>query len=325
MKMRAFIGLCTALAFGMGSTAVHALEFVDGPGTDPEDLGTGAYARGTIVYAQETLLSGSAHTTEGHYRIARPHYLTAPSEIRAAATDGFFVIFALDGMVFSEQPELSATSTAYSIASGGMGTSSVVFSKASTREVSPETLLALTAKFAVSENGGTISRTVHNATTPPGLGIPRTSKTRTATIAVKPALRETIKPIKPVPVAKVASRYMNFGGSAGNPILRTSLGTIGIGVVSPNPRHAQAATDVDAGANVESLLDIAPPALSSGPIANPVTFSGNFDFVKTVALATDCRAGPFLTELLVPSADETRPRDATTVSRGERGCSGYRR
>ena len=192
----------------------------------------------------------------------------------------------------------------------------MVFRKASTEEVSPETLLALTAKFAVSENGGTISRTVHNATTPPGLGIPRTSKTRTATIVVRPALRETVNPTKPAPVAKVASRFTNFGGSARSPVLRTSLGTVAIGVVSPNLRHAQAATDVDAGANVESLVDIAPPALSSGPIANPVTFSGNFDFVKTVALATDCRAGPFLTELLVPSADETRPRDATTFPEG---------
>ena len=84
MKMRTFIGLCTALAFAMGSTAVHALEFVDGPGTDPEDLDAGAYAEGTITYARETLLSGGANTTRGHHNIVRPHHLTAPSEIQGS-------------------------------------------------------------------------------------------------------------------------------------------------------------------------------------------------------------------------------------------------
>ena len=314
MKMRTFVGLCAALAFAMGSTAVRALEFVDGPDTDPEHFGTGAYARGTVAYARETLLSGGANTTKGHYNIVRPHHLTAPSEIRGVAADGFVVSYDLNGMVFSGQPELSATGITFSIASGGMGTSSVKFLKDETGEVSPETLLALTATFAVSENGGTISRTVSNASLLE-LGIAGRSKTRTATIAVRPALRETVKPTRPAPVV---SGFTTFGGSAGNPVLRTSLGTVEIGVVSPNLRHAQAATDVDGapGANVESLVDIAPPALLSGPIANPVTFSGNFDFVKTVALATDCRAGPFLTNILVPSADETRPRDATTFPEG---------
>ena len=193
-----------------------------------------------------------------------------------------------------------------------MGTSSVVFRKDSdNNQVMTDMLFVLRATFAVSENGGTISRTVINGTLA-RLGIEGRSKTHTATIAVKPALKENIKPMRPAPVAKAASGFMNFGRTAADPILRTSLGTIDIGVVSPNLRHAQAGTDADASANVESLVDIAPRAASTEPIANPVTFSGNFDFVKTLALAADCDAGTSVTYIPVPSTDETRPRDVTT-------------
>ena len=35
MKMRMFVGLCAALAFAAGSTAVHALKIVDAANEDP--------------------------------------------------------------------------------------------------------------------------------------------------------------------------------------------------------------------------------------------------------------------------------------------------
>ena len=76
MKTRTFVGLCAALAFGVGSTAAHALKFVDDATTDPGKTPTGnQYAGATITYAKETLLSGAANTMNGHYKISASSFV----------------------------------------------------------------------------------------------------------------------------------------------------------------------------------------------------------------------------------------------------------
>ena len=94
-------------------------------------------------------------------------------------------------------------------------------------------------------------------------------------------------PMEPAPVAKAASEFMNFGGHASSPILTTSLGTIEIGVMSPNHlEDAQSNTAINAaGSDVDSLGDITSVTpVEGGAPANPVTFSGDFSFVKTIGI-----------------------------------------
>ena len=57
MKMRTFIGLCAALAFAAGSTAVHAVKIVPGVNSNP------AEGEDSIIYAAETLLKGTDDIT----------------------------------------------------------------------------------------------------------------------------------------------------------------------------------------------------------------------------------------------------------------------
>ena len=321
MKMSTSVGLCAALAFGMGSTAVQAIKFVDVATTNPAMPAAGAYALGTITYAKETLLTGTANVTKGHHNISRRHLLSAPAEIQGAATDTFVVSYDLVGMVFSAPPLITVAGNMQplSIASkGAKGDSSVVFRKDITTAVQTTDLIVLTGMFAVSEDGGTISRTVINQTLE-SIGVDGTSETHTATVAVAAALNEKVTAAAPAPVAQASSNFMSFDGGT-----RVSLGTIEIGVVTPNLRDARAGDDnveanVDGtvGAMVMTLAEIAPAATTGDPIANPVTFSGNFGFVETLAVAANCAAGTTLEEIRVPSdddpevlTDETKPIEA---------------
>ena len=62
MKMRTFIGLCAALAFAAGSTAVHAVKIVAICGDDLDALATDDTPPVSVTYAKEMLTSnGSEH------------------------------------------------------------------------------------------------------------------------------------------------------------------------------------------------------------------------------------------------------------------------
>lgn len=326
MRPRFLMSLVAAALLAVAGQA-HALKFVDDATTDPASPTGDQYAVATVTYAKETLLKGTANVTKDVYHnITRDHLVSAPAEIAAAATDQYIVSYTLDGMVFSGPPTI--VPSALTIASGGAaGDNSVVFRKDALTPLTTTGLIVLTATFSVSEGGGTISRTVINQSLEGLPGVNGTSDTHTATVAVKPALNEMVKPMEPAPQAKADAEFMNFGGTAGSPMLRASLGTIEIGVATPNLRDARAANDDatfdpaspgTAGADVGMLVQIAPAAATGEDMANPVTFSGNFGFVETLALAVNCDAGTSLTELRKADEDdpkvltsETIPHDAT--------------
>ena len=325
-------------------TSAHALKFVPATGNDPATT-TGASE--TVTYAKETLLKGTANVTAAsdsadktmYYNIVRDHFVAAPAGVTGSAADTYVVSYVLDGMVFQEQvagSDLTASggTATFNIASGGTAGDKEVVFRASTAvtddDGDPALTLQLDATFAVSEDGGSITMMVRNADLEEILGAGRGSKTHgPARIAVKPALKVAALPMVPAPQAKAASEYMNFGGSPAAPVLRASLGTFEVGVVSPNLEDAQAADntadDVDA---FEAIS--ATSTNTDGSLNNPVTFSveGGFGFVKTLALADEPATGSTagacdgtLTEIrkaVTPATnpatytDETTPREAQT-------------
>ena len=313
-------------------TSAHALKFVPASGNAATTEG----ASETVTYAKETLLKGTANVQAAsdsadktmYYNIVRDHYVAAPPGVAGAAGDTYVLSYALEGMVFEET--VSAP-TGFAIATGGAaGDKEVVFRAEAATAVVAATAIELTAKFAVSEDGGSITMMARNSDLEQILGAGRGSKTHgPAMVMVKPALKVTAAATEPAPQAKAASEFMNFGGTAASPALRASLGTFEVGVVSPNLEDAQGADntadDVDA---FEDVSDPAPNADTS--LGNPVTFSvdAGFGFVKTLALAdapaADSTAGPCdgtLTEIrkaVTPATtpatytDETMPKEAQT-------------
>ena len=256
-----------------------------------------------------------------YYKIARDHLVSAPAEIAGSSGDTYLVTYLLDGMVFSSVPVLDATIFGVPMAGGALGSDSVTFRLQSGQSVAATGLLVLTAQFAISgEGSGSITRTVLNRTLE-GISGVDASKTHMAPgiIRAMPALDEKILASDPEPVAMVDTNFLGFGGTAMNPALRTSLGTIVLGVATPNLRNAQAPNDGDATANVAALAEISPAAANAtDPMTNPVTFSGDFSFVKTLALTAGGCDGTLGTELRKPSTtdpnmltDETTPMDAT--------------
>ena len=175
-------------------------------------------------------------------------------------------------------------------------------------------LVAMTARFAISgEGSGSITRTVLNRDLEGIVGIDA-SKIHKAVGIIKavPALKETVTPAAPDPVATASSEYMKFGhGARGRD--DASVGSVVIGAAT-DMRDARAADDTatNPDAIVSGLATIAPAATGSAVLDNPVTFSGNFSFMKTLALAVDCSGA--LTELRkmdgITPTGETVPRNA---------------
>ena len=323
----------------------HALKVVNAADTNPASPGDDDYAVASVTYAKETLLKGSTGETQNtqaasdtadktvYYKIARAHLISAPAEISANAGDIYLVTFQLDGMVFSSIPTLnsgadgSGTDFGSPAAGGALGSKSVTFRLPSNASVGAAThFMVLSARFAIDGDGtGTITRTVLNRALE---GVPgaTSTKTHTATGIIKaaPALDEMVLALDPEPVAMVETNFLGFGGTDVNPVKITSLGTVVLGVKSPNLRDAQGADDN--AANVDALTDIAPARTqTTDPLNNTVTFSGDFSFVKTFwrqgALATagcGATAGTELRKLMSGSTteytDESNPIQATTFS-----------
>ena len=300
----------------------HALVLVPNPGGLPSD----ATAVARLTYAKETLLETSttraakSSDTTTYYDVVRSHYVVAPAEVAGIAGDTYVIIYTLEGMVFASPPVLSSGAGIFPAVAGNVaGSDSVIFRTGPTQAVTANEILELRARFAISEAGsGSITRTVLNRALEgiPGV-VARRTRTASGIIRAIPALKETIRPQEPAPQARVAHDFMAFGGSLSSPILRATLGSIVLGVATPNLEDARGADD--SAQDIDALSDIAPAAGEGLPVANPVTFSGDFSFVKTLALSADCTAS--LTELRIPSeadsevlTDLTFPRDATTFS-----------
>ena len=327
-------------AVGMGATgAAHAL-MIDGGTTG-------------VTYAKETLRLDMTSSAVGdatkYYDISRRHELVAPAQVRKTGlhdAERYTVLFELTGMVFAES--LPATSTAdvglvrsndddtdtdngtaeFTLYAGGAQGDKYAAYQVTVADQTVEVVdvLTLRAQFAVSVDGGSIKRTVTNANLTDS-GLPETVWKRTHTIAsavmVKSALKETVTPMDATAMA--AHDFMAFGGTAANPDLTASLGSVMLEVVTPNLRNARADDD-DVAADttnntpasvgpdgiweeVRMLSDIIPAKTT--PVANPVTFSGDVSFVSKVALrpAASCSGIADATDLRVPSEDD--PKDLT--------------
>lgn len=299
-----------------------------------------------VTYAKETLKVDMTSSAVGdatkYYNIVRSHVFAAPAQVRKTSdhdNERYTVLYELTGMVFA-QPVVPgdlvrANSTDTTItdngdvsaflvyAGGAQGDKYVVFQVATGDTIAPTDSLTLTAELAVSTGGGGIKRTVTNANLTDA-GLPETVWKRvhelSNAITVKSALKETVTPMNATAMAM--HDFMAFGGTAADPDLTTSLGSVMIGVVTPNLRNAQAADDDVApdGSNTEtdqmgpdgmweevrSLSDIIAPKTT--PTVNPVTFSGDVSFVSKVALLAndECSGIADATDLRVPSADDPK-------------------
>ena len=329
-----------AAVVGMGASgAAHALMINGGT--------TG------VTYAKETLrldrTSSAVGDATGYYNIVRDHMLVAPAQIRKTAqhdNERFTILYELTGMVFaasvanlaSSRDDVESSvidndssnddpmnddigSAEWSrYAGGAQGDKYVVFQVDNALgTVLPEDVITLTAKFAVSIDGGSIKRTVTNANLTDA-GLPESIWKRVHQISnavtVKSALKETVTPTIDVE-AKAAHDFMAFGGTSAKPVLTTSLGSVMIGVVTPNLLDAQGmpVPDVSSTMDVDESNEAAVTmpsniiALKTTPVvANPVTFAGDVSFVSKVALSDSsvCSGLAGATDLRVPSKDDPK-------------------
>jgi hypothetical protein len=290
MKMRTFIGLCAALAFAAGSTAVHALKIVDTIEENPATMG-----RTSNTYAKETLLSDDARDasdegdTTKYYDIAETNILlSAPADITANAGDTYVVSYTLDGMVFQTLVMNSDLSGAiggdgFTIAAGGVvGDKSVVFRLSSGASIATTTTpLALEAQYAISAAGsGSVTRIVTNQSLAV-LNIPGVTgmMTHTASGIIKlgSGVKETSMAMSPT--ATVEHSFRSFGGSA--------VATVGSLQVTHNGEVRQ---NDDDGGPVLSLDEIINNATESD---STVDIMGDFSFATNAFLHVDdtCVAG----------------------------------
>lgn len=294
--------------------------------------------KSSVTYAKETFVKATARPVTGVgtlYVLAPTHMIAGPADIIGVGTDlnMYEVVFTLQNMVFAadvtglvatraSDTDTDAVATFARVRGGAQDDNYVVFgAETSSNVIKANDMLTLTATFAVTADGpGGIIRTVTNknlsATT--GLAVTMTHENPEA-IKVVRALKETVMPADPNPMAAAGHNFMAFGGTALNPALRTSVGTVQIGV-QEGVRDARVAADTntaDAGTqdNVDTTMvtltgpvDATGTALAtndgntgivaSGVLDDPldaagsnVTFSGEFGFVKTLALAADCSVG----------------------------------
>ena len=192
---------------------------------------------GSITYAKETLRSTEVQKaddtddTTTYYKLDRNHFISVvDAGVTRSGTDLYILTYDLRGMVFAATVPTSNYPAKFGHAAGaGAGDSFAVFR--ANADITAADVITLTAKFAVSENGGSITMKVQNRTLEGILGEGRSSKTHgPVSIRVAPALLETVKPEDPMPIAKASMAFKAFGGSEATPTLHATLGSIMIGV-----------------------------------------------------------------------------------------------
>ena len=223
MKMRTFIGLCAALAFAAGSTAVHAVKIVDNDSIDPAADDTTARASNTYAKEMLTTTATTDANEEGdtttYYDIAENGILlSARADISANPGDTYLVTYNLDGMVFRTVASIVAPATDFTIAAGGQsGDKIVVFRMdADAVAVTTTTLIVLDAEFAISAAGsGSVTRTVTNQSLAV-LNIPGVTgmMTHTASGIIKLGSGVKENSMAMNPTATVEHSFRSFGSSA---------------------------------------------------------------------------------------------------------------
>ena len=289
--------------------------------------------KSSVTYAKETFVKpGTTVTGVGtFYSLAATHMISGTADIIGSASDAamYEVVFTLQNMVFATEVPETGTATEGLVATaaadggtaptftktrgGAVDDNYAVFMVASgSEDIAAKDMLTLRATFKITADGpGGIIRTVTNknlaATT--GLAVTKTHENPDA-IKVVRALKETVTPTDPNPMAAAAHNFMAFGGTALNPVLRTSVGTVMIGV-QEGVRDARVASDTTADDGVDTTMvtltgakdatgtDLTAQDNNTGIVdttgvlddpldaaGSAVTFSGEFGFVKTLALTT---------------------------------------
>ena len=308
MKMRTFIGLCAALAFAAGSTAVHAVKIVADAGDDP----TAEAAMASVTYAAETLLMGDDNMTAAsdeddetaYYNIGGDDlFISAPADIAATLGDIYVVAFTLEGMVFQEQVTSDQlTGGSFSLATGGGPGDKIAVFRLSGGAVATVANITMEANFAISAAGsGTIARTVTNQTLA-GLDIPGVdgSMTHTGTGIIKVAAALDEKAVAMNPTAEVADGFKMFL----NGRTTASVGTLFVGVKEMH-RRANATGAAD---DVDMLDHIILTGDDDSTPAKPnstVRFMGDFSFASKVFTHgdADCGAGANDAHVADPNSD----------------------
>lgn len=347
MNMRTLIGVVGAMALAFGSAA-HAVK-IDGEYSvtyAKETLLKAATATHTVSGVTYYVLEPQ-HAISGMADITAATGDTTDYEVIFTLENMVFsAAVTATSLVTTAVPDAQGnarTGASYTLVRGGaVEDNFVVFAKTGAETIAAADTLTLTAEFAITEDGpGGITRMITNEalpTTLPGIKVSMTHVNPDA-VKVERALKEMVVAADPMPRADAADDFMSFfGGTAQNPHHYASLGTVMVGV-KPGIRDARVAAD-DASTtevNEETVtltgLREADGTLSStasgnagiialGVLDDPtdtagsvVTFSGEFSFLKTLALSADCSGT--LTELRKSSkddrtvlTDETMPRAA---------------
>ena len=295
--LRHFTGLCAAAALLAMSGAAHAIKIFDTAPGSRADLT--AATTDSRTYASETLLTTMVTEVSGdstkYYNVGGTGtlVLSLPGDIGANEGDTYIVSIALDGMVFRTIPTVTGTggtTAAFIPATGGaIGDKGAVFRMTTGSIDTATTNINLTAAYAVSESGGSVTVTLTNQTL---LNIEGVSGTKTHgpanVIKVGSALKET--PMANNLTATVESGFKKFAGDMGD-VLVGHVGSITIGV---NGHYV--ATDGDGSSVVNGLDDIAVTGnttATNGVVSanSSVSFMGDFSFASKVFVHGDNDCG----------------------------------
>ena len=305
-------------ALGMTwSGSAHALKFVSTAGATPmtDDAGS-------ITYAKETLRSDTDNVQEAiddadtttYYGLTRDHHVAAALEVAGDATDVYILTYDLSGMVFGGSA-IVATPSGFDHAAGGMpGDNYVVFRP--NADVAATLVVGLTAKFAVSASGGSLTMTAQNRTLEDILGGGRaTKKHDPVSIRVLPALIEMVK------VAEITAKanlgFKGFDGSALSPILHGELGSIridvaGAGLSDTSKQFLDARGDGSITDNtVTQVMDVMNGAVGitvggGDPLNNTAVVDGETSFVEKIGFGTtlSCGASGPAEDIRKPTEDD---------------------
>ena len=337
------------LAFG---SAAHAVK-IDGEYSV-------TYAKETLRKADEntqTVGGVTYYVLEPSHPIAGLADITANS----TDTDDYDVLFTLQNMVFAT-PALTSgsltTTMAAETAAGGVRSGAsftlvrggavddnfVVFSKAEGNDIKATDELTLAANFAVTADGpGGITRMVTNEALPsnlPGIMVSMTHRNPDAVKVIR-ALKETVTLPPMMAMADASDDFMSFtGGTAVSPNLRAPVGTLMISVESEvrDARVEMNTGTVEEGVDTTMVSLLAPEAGDRGgnigilapailtdatdTAGSAVTFSGEFSFLKTLALGNSTCSEPLNGIRKQDEDDRTILLDETTPQGAGRFAAG---
>ena len=334
--LRTIGAVALAAAVGLGySTSANAIKI--------DSKYSVTYAKETITKDSERTVTGSGkfYALAPSHMIAGPADIIA-NDGDGAMYEVLFTLqnMVFDGTQLLEGA-LTRTGTGdgaqavtwFAVSRGGAsGDNFVMFTKnaATTGEdIGAMDMLTLTAQFAVTADGpGGITRTVTNKALSAGTGLSVTMTHENAdAIKVVRALKVTVTPPAAVPQADASDDFMSFTGGTTTRMLRASLGTLTVDVESgirdarvPSDTTADDMvdttmvtltgpkddTDTDVGTNDGNAGIVAGEVLSSASstAGSAVTFSGDFSFLKTLALSDNVNCTGSLTEIRKPSEDD---------------------